>query len=235
MLIGIEQKLDRIQKEQMSFKGTLAVIDGELNFRHTDGFIQFMRLALNQISKTYGKQDSKWQEYLDKIYMTAEKLKADNAKFTGYTTEAFREHCEKLSHIMDDNTAPSLNELSLDISTDDNLIPFMEKHIEKGNTRAFYYEEVKDVEKELMYDLMNQLSKIKFEKTQRKYSISRFLISSGYHEHVHDALNMILQTAVYTINCSSTKKRAAYDFDTDKIYSELKCANVIIERIKYLI
>lgn len=235
MLIGTRQVLQKAQEDQVPLKGTLAVIDGNLDFRNTDGFIQFMKLALDQIPKTYGKQDPKWQEYFNKLYTAAEKLKADNTRFTGYTTDEFREYCEKLSHIMETDTVPSLNVLSIDIATGDDLVPFLEEHVDKGNTRAFYYENTEDDKKELMHDLMNQLSGIKFEKTQRQHDISRFLTLSGYHEHVHDALNVILAAAVYAINCSSTRKKDAYSFDTQKICNDLKYAEVIMERTAHLV
>lgn len=235
MLVGTKQKLQYVQEDQIPLKGTLAVIDGKLDFRNTDGFIQFMKMALNQIPKTYGKQAPKWQEYLDRLYTTAEKLKADNVRFTGYTTEEFKEYCEKVSHIMETDTVPSLNVLSLDIAIGNDLVSFLEKHVDKGNTMAFYYEKTEDIKKELMYDLMDQLSGIKFEKSHRQHDISRFLTLSGYHEQVHDALNIILQAAVYAINCSSTRKQDAYRFDTQKIHNDLRCAEYIIEKIAHLV
>ena len=92
-----------------------------------------------------------------------------------------------------------------------NLVPVMEKYVHAGCGLGFHYEghgEPADI----MHDLMDQLSRLKMEKTGRKYDISNFLTVTGYHEHVHDALNILIQCGVYAINCSSTKERKARSF-----------------------
>lgn len=250
MYINIENHLKYVRMdlddgkpvEQLPVNGTLAVIDGQMNFRKPDGFIQFMKLVMDQIPATYGKQNPKWQEYLGKIYNMAEKLQEINTRFTGHTKEEFQAYCERVSDVMNTDTDP-LDVLHLDIVTKDNLISFMEKHVENDNIKGFYYkpgedyEQVDEVQKLLMNELMHQLSGIKFEKPSgyKKYDISSRLLLSGYHEHIHDALNIILSAAVYAINCSSTKKQDVYSFDTQKIHNELKYAEMIIERMKTVI
>ena len=86
-----------------------------------------------------------------------------------------------------------------------------------------------------MHDLMDQLSRLKMEKTGRKYDISNFLTVTGYHEHVHDALNILIQCGVYAINCSSTKERKARSFDVAEVDNKLQYAELIIKRTKHLV
>lgn len=243
MFIIIKNQLEYIKEdleskrpvEEIPISGTLAVIDGSMDFRKPDGFIQFMKLALDYVSVACGKQHPKWQACLDRIYACAEKLQSAQTQFTGSTKEEFVSYCKKLSHVMDNDMEP-LKVLHFDIAKEDDLVPFMEKHTAKGNIRGFYYEPEEDSQKELMHDLMDQLSRIKFEKeSARNYDISGYLTRSGYHEHVHDALNVIIGTVVYAINCSSTKKQEAYSFDTQKVYNDLRYAELIMKRTESVI
>lgn len=249
MYILLKQRLKRIQAdlndgmsiEELPVNGTMMAIDGQMDFTKPDGFIQFMKLVLNQIPAAYGKQNPKWQTYLDKIYTTAEKLQDKYTRFTGSSKKEFEAYCERLSDVMNEDVEP-LSVPKLDITTKDNLIPFMEKHIAKENDKGFYYklgedyESEDDIQKILMDELMKQLSNIKFEKSYgRNHHISYYLLSSGYHEHVHDALNVLLSAAVYAINCSSTKKQDVYSFDTQKIHNELRYAEIIMERARSVI
>lgn len=243
MFIGIKQRLEDIYQDRKDnipeieslTKGTLVVIDGPLDFTKTDGYIQFMKIALDNIKAAYGTQTEKWQRYINRLYISAEKLQDSNTRFSGNTIEEFREYCETLSHVMERDTKEKLEVIHLDIMTGDDLVPFLEKHVSAGNTRGFYYGQTEDAKNGLMQDLMHQLSQIKFEKTSRERIISNFLTSSGYHEHVHDALNIIMSVAVYAINCSSTKKNDAYSFDTQTIHNQLKLAEIIMERVEHLV
>lgn len=235
MFIKIRNELKYIQeniKDEKLTGGTLAVITGSMDFTGPDGFIQFMGLALRQIPVTYGEQDPKWQAWLNKICAAAEKLQANATKFTGTTGEEFCQYCYTLSHVMEEDARP-LPAVIFNSETGNNLVPFMKKHAAEGNWRGFYYEPEENAVNGLMEDLMRQLSNLKFEKeSARNYDISPYLTRAGYHEHVHDALNIILGTAVYAINCSSTKEQGCYSFDTQKIHNNLQYAESIINSIK---
>lgn len=215
-------------------EGTLATIDGKMNFTITDGYIQFLKLVLNQVPVEYGRQDAKWQTYLDKICQTAEKLQDKNTRFTGNTPEEFKTYCETVSKIMGKNVEP-LPDLHLNIVRSNNLVPFIKEQIEKGNNKAFYYGLDENAQTMLMDELMKQLSGAKFNKPTHNYRVSNYLLSSGYHEEIHDALNIIIDMAVYAINCSSTREKGCYSFDTQKIHNQLRYAEYMIERIEHLI
>lgn len=239
MLIGIKSKLERIQ-EGLALSGTLAVIDGELDFAKTDGYIQLLKVAVGYVPTAYGKQDKKWQKYLDRISDAADSLQDANTGFTGSTKEEFKVYCERVSHVLESKAADCLEPVNIDIETSADLVPFMEKHAAAGNTRGFYYETDADCAKALMEDLMNQLNGIKAEKTDRVLDISYYLreLRYGgheYHEHVHDALNVLISTAVYAINCCSTKKQDCCSFDTQEVGGKLEYVQSIMERTKYLI
>ena len=243
MLVKLESQLKNIQamladnvpKERIPLKGTLAVIKGNFDFCKTDGYIQFIKLAFDNITNAYGKQKKSWQECLNQIYQTAEKLQDMYTRFTGNTKENFWAYCQKLSRRMDDDGKIELKTISLEIIQTDDMVSVLEKHIASGNKLGFYYEETEDIKKELMYELMEQLSHLKFEKTDRNTNISYFLRNSGCHEHVHDALNLIIGTAVYAINCSSTKNQDSHIFDRQTVHQNLEYAKTIMERVKQLV
>lgn len=212
-------------------EGTMVIIDGEPNFTKTDAYIQFMKLVLRQIPVRYGKQDSEWQSYLDKICNTAEKLQDKRVRFTGSTLEEFEAYCKTVSKVMEKEVEP-LEEWNLNIKKSDNLIPFIKKNFERGNNRAFYYEPDEDVELLLMDELMKQLSNTTHTLPMyREYKISQYLLSSGYHEEISNALNILISTAVYVINCSSTRERTCYSFDTQKVTNNIKITEAMVERI----
>ena len=242
MLLRLKTRLETIQqglkdndpeiREYMS--GTLAVIDGSLGFKTTDGFIKFLKMALSYIPKAYGRQDPKWASCLCRISEMADKLKDSNTRFTGCTKEDFRQYCTYVSKVLDGKVDDPMTAPTLDITKSDDLVPFIEKHLAAGNTLGFYYEGFGE-HKDIMKDLMEQLSGLKLEKTSRKYDISNFLTITGYHEHIHDALNILIQCGVYMINCSSTRERKAYSFDMQEVHSKLQYAELIIKRIKDLV
>lgn len=235
MLIRLQEYLDYMEKHEWPMSGTIAVIKGKLDFSRTDGFIQFLKIALDQIPVFYGKQDDKWQKILDKIYRKAEKLQDSCVRFTGHTKEDFRKYCKMLSGIMDTDVASHLDVVSLDIAKGDDLAPIMKEHIYNKYVTGFYYEDSGDVSKQFMRDLMDQLSKLTFNKNHGNLDISMYLTCSNYHEHVHDALNIIMQTAVYAINCNSTKQKTAYEFDAYKIWSRLDYAESIMKRTEHVV
>lgn len=240
MVIRLESRLKSIQRDlkdqipldEIPIKGTLIIPSETFNFSKTDGYIRFMKTALDQIPKTYGLQNEKWLECLNSIYTAAEKLQDENTRFTGRTKEDFSEYCKSISEIKDSRP---LGTMTYDVVKSDNLVPALQKHVDVGHITGFYYEETEDVDKEFMNELMMNLSNLKFEKSARQWDISKFLTGAGYHEHVHDALNILIGTAVYAINCSSTRDREAYNFDTQKVVNELEYAKCIMKLAEYLV
>lgn len=240
MLIGLETELKYrkrgVEEGRPQKAATLAVINGKMDFTKTDGHIQFIGLVLRNIPKAYGKQSEKWMTYINRIYSEAEALQDANVRFTGKTREDFRNYCNRISQVFKEPVNTHLPGITLDITTSSDLISFIQKHIDKGNRSCFYYEEEENIKKEIMNDLMNQLNGAKFSKPSRDdLDISYYLRSSKYHEHVHDALEIIKNAAVYAVNCSSTKEKEAFSFDTQEIHNRLLYAESIIERAKHLV
>ncbi len=241
MLIRLESKLkqikedleDNIPKEEIPMRGTLAVIHGEMDFSVTDGYIRFLKLALNNIRETYGEQKEEWQLQIERILNLADKLRDDNVRFTGSTKDDFTAYCGKISGIISapvsSLTRPGLAKASGDI------VSFMEEQVNKGNKLGFYYEESEDAKAGLMDDLMEQLSRLKINKSGRKLDVSYFLYPPGYHEHIIDALNLLVQAAVYVINCKSTRECDAYCFDVMEVSSRLNVIENIIGNTAHLI
>ena len=228
-------KADDISIKRTPVGGTLAVINGTLDFNKTDGYIQFIKIVLDQITNTYGQQDKNWQTQLDRIYTTAEKLQDKNVRFKGKTKAEFKTYCENLSHVMENETKTHLKTIGLTTVENNNLIPVLQKHVEAGSIHGFYYTKDEDAKKGLMDDLMIQLNGLKFEHTPHQSDISYFLMGTGYHEHVHDVLNMLMSTAVYAVNCMSTKQASVYDFDMKRVYHELRYAEFTMKSIKDLV
>ena len=245
MLIKLKSRLETIQ-EMIKEKdpevtdytsGTLAIIEGSFDFHKTDGFITFLLMALDYIPTAYGKQEGEWEERLHRIAEMAEKLKDKDTRFTGSTKKDFEAYCRNLPRILQKEPVRPIEHIivpKLTVIETLNLVPVMEEHIHAGHKLGFHY--TGHVEPaDIIYDLMDQLSGLKLEKTGRKYDISNFLTTTGYHEHVHDALNILIQCGVYAINCSSTKKREARSFDVAEVDNKLQYAELIVKRIKHLV
>lgn len=177
----------------------------------------------------------KWQLYLDKIYEMAEKLQDKNVRFIGSTRKEFEQYCKDVSTIFKHNCDSPLEIRHLNIITADNLVSEIEYHINEGRKLAFYYEKGANVKKDLMNELADQLNNLKMEKSERQYGISSFLMRFGYHEHIHDALNLLLQTATHAINCSSTRFQSAHAYDIQTIENRLHYIELLMERTYYLI
>lgn len=242
MLINLESRLERIQEmleekdsEVTDFtSGTLAVIEGDFEFQKTDGFIAFLLMTLDYIPTAYGKQKQEWEECLHRIMEMAEKLMDANTRFTGSTRRDFKAYCRNLSQILKKELSEHMNVPKLTVVETLDLLPVMEKYVHDGYRLGFHYEghgEPADI----MHDLIDQLSRLKMKKMSRRYNISNFLITTGYHEHVHDALNVLIQCGVYAVNCSSTKKRAVLTSDLQEIISRLQYVELIMERTEYLV
>lgn len=233
MIVRLKDQLSRMKRDsEMRKDGTLAVIDGVLDFHKTDGYIQFMKIALDRIDGAYGEQDPKWKECVSKIYAAAEKLQ-DSVTWYDDSKESFDAYCDRLSCVMESDVEP-LSVPKLDIVTSDDLTKFIKKHIEKGNYIGFYYMPMENTNIKLMHDLMDQLNNMKLEKSRCRdiYTVSYYLLSVGYHEHVVDALNTLLNSAVYAINCSSTREQTAYSFDTQRLHNDLRQVEFMMERVK---
>lgn len=233
MIVRLKDRLSRMERDsEMRRDGTLAVIDGALDFHKTDGYIQFMKITLDRIHDAYGEQDPKWEGYLNKIYAAAEKLQ-DSVTQYDKSKETFDAYCDRLSCVMESDVEP-LAVPKLDIVTSDDLTKFIKKHIKKGNFVGFYYMPMENTNIKLMHDLMGQLNNMKLEKSRYRdiYTVSYYLLSMGYHEHVVDALNTLLSSAVYAINCSSTREQTAYSFDTQRLHNDLRQVEFMMERIK---
>lgn len=232
MYMNLEHRLQYIG--DMAPTGTLAVVDGELDFRKTDAFIQFLKLALDQIPNAYGTQNPEWQKRIARVRKAAERLQTAYTWFAGDTPEEFKEHCGRVSGIMDEEVKP-LECIPLDIHTECDTLQVIKAHVAKGHDIGFYYPSGVNYSKFLIKDLADQLSRMKFSKLScRNYDVSNFCTSFGYHEHVHDALNLLMALGVYIINCSSTREKDCYSFDTQRVHNDLRYAQSIIERIEFV-
>lgn len=241
MLIRIRYLLR--DHEDESVKGTLSVVDGDIDFRKTDGFIRFMMTATEQSFQFYGKQDPEWIGLIKRLYETASMLKDENVKFTGSTREEFEQYCKSVSELPE-TIHPIMKAPCIMTRTSDDLIPFMKECVgskvpndPRNACRdiAFLYEPKEDAEKGLREDLMHQLSNLKFEKPQRDYDVSWCLTKAGYHEHVHDALNLVMQGAVYAMNCRSSRDCRCYPFDVLEVERTISAARAIIKNTAHVI
>lgn len=238
MLMALRQVM-QYNGEDKPARSTVAVIDGNMDFHKTDGYIQFMRITMDEAVKFHRLHGREWEGYLDMIYGMAERLQDKCVRFDD-ATETFREYCERISHAMDDGSVPSLDRIGICTAKDSGMLPFVQVHLDKGNRLGFYYDEDDyekdgDIGKLIMDEAMDQLSRLKFAKTSRQYDISQYLTASGYHEHVHDALNVLMELAVYAVNCSSARDREAYGFDIQEVQNRLGYARIIMERTKMVI
>lgn len=241
MLIRIRYLLRNHEKEPI--KGTLSVVDGDIDFRKTDGFIRFMMTAMEQSFRYYGEQDPEWMGLVKRLYETASMLKDENVKFTGSTREEFVRYCKSVSELPE-TIHPIMEAPGIMTRTSDDLVPFMKECIgrevpnDPRNTSrdiGFLYQPEEDAKKGLREDLMHQLSNLKFSKPEREYGISWYLTKAGYHEHVHDALNLVMQGAVYAMNCRSSRDCRCYPFDVLEVERTISTARAIIKNTAHVV
>lgn len=134
MYMNLEHRLRYIG--DMPPTGTLAVVAGELDFRKTDAFIQFLKLAFDQIPNAYGTQNPEWQERITKVYEAAEHLQTAYTWFAGDTPEEFKEYCRRVSSVMDEDVK-TLKCVSLDIHTECDTLRVIKTHVAKGHDIGF--------------------------------------------------------------------------------------------------
>lgn len=224
--------------------GTIKIIKGDMDFKKTDGYIQFLKRVLHTLQDMLRHRTSQtvhqdalkeWIGYTDKIICLAEKLTDGRVRFTGTTKDEFKVYCNRISGILNQEAIP-LKELHFTTVQSDFLPVLLKNHMEEGCKFGFYYEPGEYTNEIFTKELMAQLSNLKIEKSRHDHmDMSYFLMDSGYHEHIHDAVNILIQTAVYVMNCQSTRDVQAYGFDINKILNDLRLVEDIIKRIEYLI
>lgn len=246
MLIRIKHWSEIIEKDvkkgiplsELHVKGTLYVICGPKgshapmpDFTTIDGFIQFMHVALDYCINSHGEPDPAWKKVIDDIHKMGDQLQDKNVRFTGNTKKEFAEYTRQVSTVFNKSADP-LPRLSIKATTSDDIRPFMKKCIAAQNDIGYWFDtEYYDYDPKegsgrlFVEELMNQLSNLKMEKSRGDFNISYYLMAKGYHENVYDAMNLLVGTAVYAINCSSTRKCDAYDFDiyeTEKFLKNIR-------------
>ena len=235
MLVRLKSQLEMMEEGHENKNGTMIAIETPFDFTKTNGYIQFIKLAVGNLPKTYGKQIKEWQKSLNTICDMVEKLQDKNVRFTGSDKDAFKKYCQRISSIMDSKTKEHLPVVKLDTETSEDLTGFISRHIEEGHILGFYYGKDEDVKKALMDDLSDQLGRLKFEKNEKNIEVSDFLRRTGYHEHVHDALNTLLDTATYAVNCRSSKGGSLLYYDEYEISRGLSQAKSLMRRMSVLI
>lgn len=231
MLMSLRTKLKYREDDP---RGTVYIIDRTMDFSRTDGYIQFINLALDNIEPAYGKQSRQWEWQREHIRGIAERLCDTNIRFAGSTKDQFAGYCEKVAHILRDGHEGNIPRLKL-IKKEGSLKNFMEQQVAKGRNLGFVYDETENTEKLIMHDLMDQLSQLKLQKSSRQYDISPYLCDTMYHEHVHDALNFMIHAAVYFINCRSTQECAAFDFDIMEMDNRLDHVEDILKYTEHVV
>lgn len=237
MLIRIGQFLREKRGSDGPIGGTLFVIDKMFDFTKTDGFIEFMMLCVDKALYLGGDPCPMWRSMAERLDRTASALCDADARFRGETSDHFRGYCRHLSEIdMDGCRLLDMPKMQEAHSAD--LRPVMEESVRGGRDIGFWFDT--DISREtaarrMVDDMARQLSNLKFVKEGRDYSISWYLTKSRYHEHVHDALNILMQAAVYMMNCASTRDRDAYSFDMSHMQEQIGMAKVIMERTKNVI
>lgn len=239
----IEEEVDRRRqavndgqkRRERPIGGTVKAINGDMNFRTTDGYIQFLKLVIRTRRTAHPKPHKDWVACTDEIIRMAEKLTDSRVRFTGSTAAEFKEYCVLVSGCLDKEAEP-LKDFSFTTIDSEFLLNLLKEVMDDGCKFGFYYEPGEYDSQLFMEELMTQLSHLKLEKSRRDHmNISYFLMDSGYHEHIHDAVNALLQIAVYAVNCSSTRYGEAYSFDIMKVENDLEVVRHIIKRIERLV
>lgn len=212
-------------KENGCYHNGEAVIPSNMYFQTIDGFIRFARFVIEEL---WTDLNQEWKNHIWEVFSMMNKLQDANTAFIS-DNESFDDYCTRVSKILE-NSYP---ELSVEVfrTNGDDLIGFLEKYEEKGRV-TFCYEDVAEIEQEYKPEIKKQLQGLKMSKqtSERNFDVS-FYLMGRYHEHVYDAINILIQSVVYSLNCSSARNNECNWFDVERLENDMKYAASIIERI----
>lgn len=257
MLLRLKSWLERLEKDikrgeplsELPVSGTLYVICHRDNpqcydmpdFRTIDGYIQFMKVVVDYATKKYGEPEPEWKKRLNRLRNYGNQLRDSRTRFNGFAKKEFVTYAKQVSAVFD-TPGEALPRLSIKQETAEDLIPFMRECVSKKNDIGFWYNSKEDEYKPekgfddlFMDEFMCQLSNLKMEKRRKSFDVSFYLTDKGYHEHVVDAMNLLIQTAVYMINCRSMKENMAYSFDIYEVDRQLDVIYEIMKRAEYIV
>lgn len=230
MVCGIRS----LNKKEVTEKTILIIPDTTWKFDKTDGYIEFCKFSINLLlNKT---ANSEMKETIKQIYQTINALQDSNVKFEGKTTEDFEIYKEKMSHLFEHN----YQNIEVEVVRAYGKLQFeniVSKFSDRERLYCFYYDEESEDEFELKLkdDIICQLCNLRMQKDHVYDGVSRFLTTMGYHEHIADAMNILIQTLVYAFNCYSFKNEDSLYEDIAKISREIEYAKCVIQRIGILI
>ena len=257
MLLRLKSSLEWLEKSikngepvsELPVSGTLYVIchknDPQYHsmpdFGTIDGYIQFMRVVIDYAVKKYGEPEPEWEKRINRLRNYGNNLRDSRTHFNGFTKKEFAAYAKQISTVFD-TPGEALPRLSVKQETSEDLTPFMRECIGEKNDIGFQYNPEEDgynpekgPDDLFMNELMHQLSNLKMEKRRENFDISYFLTDKHCHEHVLDAMNLLIQAAVYMINCRSMKENAAYQFVLYEVDTQLDAIYGIMKRTEHII
>lgn len=205
--------------------------DTEWKFNKTDGYIEFCRFVINLLIDSAKNQEIK--DCILKLYRTINKLQDQFVRFNGSSKEDFEDYVTKISNICEKDCF-DIDVNIIKASGKTQCEEMLDKYSSRKNLYYFYYESEVEFEKELKDELIKQLCHIKMSKEHNFDGPSMFLTKMGYHEHIHDAINVLIPTLVYAFNCYSFRNENCIYDDIDYINNHIKLAISMIERIEFL-
>lgn len=214
--------------------GIIVAIDPGLPFHNIDGCLQFLRLCLKEIPPRYGKQRDVWTRCLLRISDLAASLRDSRTRFTGKSKDLFVSYCKRISVISEEpagDTFPAPLFLTMPA---DQMEAFLESGRFGKDSFGFFYCDKATLETDFNREVTEFLSNLRFPKSSRNLEISYFLRTDGYHEHIHDAVNLLIDIACYAINCTSTRRGTAEGFDVLEVNHRLDHIERIIKEIEHL-
>ena len=228
MLVLFSRLPDRIRDKP---SGVFAIVDTPLSFQTVDGYLQFLRLCLKEIPPRRAVQAESWSRRLMKVSDMAACLRDSRTRFTGKSKTLFHSYCQRMAESFSKPLGLPFPAPSLLICPGADLVSKLETI---QATHGWYYESKEELEASLADEMAQSLGGLSFPKPERNLDVSYYLRTSGYHEHIHDAVNLLLSASAYGVNCSSTRNGRDHGFDALELGSRLNYIKTIVEDIARL-
>ena len=227
--------LGRLNKSCFEEDSILIFPDTFYKFDKTDGYIEYCEFVLENLLDTCKNEEFK--NNIKELFNIMSVLKDDNVRFNGNSKEDFESYVKEVSKIYENTTS---NDISLDIiklEGKENILNELENYAKnRKNHYCFFYDNEEDMKANFQKELLKTLYGIRFvkDKAGSCYDISYYLTSNHYHEHIHDAINTIIETLVYVFNCYSFKNEDTYFEDEWYIKRNIEFVKSSIERMEYV-
>lgn len=222
----------RADKSKLEDTEVMIFPNTEWKFDITDGYIEYCNFAINLLIDDAKNQDIKNAIY--KLYRAMNKLQDKFVRFDGSTEEEVKKYAELVSHVFEKDCF-DVNVEIIKAFGKSQCEDVIDEYAERKRLYFLCFDSEEECKKKLRNDVIEQLSSIRMSKDKDYKGPSIYLTKMKYHEHIHDAINELIQTLVYAFNCYSFRNEKCFYEDIDYIEKHIEYAKTMVERIEHVI